>query len=85
MFIYSTTTLVIMSQTKIWMALALIGGLFLVIGAQTSVSAQMANDTSAAMGAAAENATNATSWSANATNATSMDNGTGNISGLLPP
>ncbi|HJR48319.1 MAG TPA: hypothetical protein VJ799_09225 [Nitrososphaeraceae archaeon] len=74
-----------MSQTKIWMALALIGGLFLVIGAQTSVSAQMANDTSAAMGAAAENATNATSWSANATNATSMDNGTGNISGLLPP
>jgi hypothetical protein len=68
-----------MSQIKIWMALAVIGGLFLVIGAQTSVSAQMGNDTSM-MG----NATNATSWSANATNATSMGNETGNISGLMP-
>ena len=72
-----------MSQIKIWMALALIGGLS-ILGVQTSVSAQMANDTSAAMGAAAENATNATSWSANATNATSMGNDTGNISGLMP-
>ena len=65
-----------MSQTKIWMALALIGGLFLVMGVQTSVSAQMANDTSA-MG----NATNATEWMGNATNATSAGNTTGNISG----
>ena len=65
-----------MSQTKIWMALALIGGLFLVIGVQTSVSAQMANDTSM-MG----NATNATAWMGNATNATSAGNMTGNISG----
>jgi hypothetical protein len=66
-----------MSQTKIWMALALIGGLFLVIGVQTSVYAQVGNDTSM-MG-------NATGWAGNATNATSMDNQTGNISGLLPP
>ena len=65
-----------MSQTKIWMALALIGGLFLVIGVQTSAYAQ-GNDTSM-MG----NATNATSWSANATNATSSGNETGNISGI---
>ena len=68
-----------MSQTKILMALALIGGLFLVIGAQTSVYAQSENSTS--MGA---NATNATNWSANATNATSVGNETGNISGLMP-
>ena len=61
-----------MSQIKIWMALTLIGGLFLVIGVQTSVSAQMANDTSA-MG-------NATGWMGNATNATSAGNMTGNIS-----
>jgi len=54
MFIYPSTNLMFMSQTKILMALALIGGLFLVIGVQTSVSAQMANDTSAAMGAAAK-------------------------------
>ena len=66
-----------MSQTKIWMALALIGGLFLVIGVQTSAYAQE-NDTSMMMG----NATNATSWSANATNATSTGNETGNISGI---
>lgn len=67
--------LMFMSQSKI-LALALIGGLFLVIGAQTSVSAQMANDTSM-MG----NATNATGWMGNATNATSAGNMTGNISG----
>jgi hypothetical protein len=36
------------------------------------------------MGAAAQNATNATSWSANATNATSTGNETGNISGCAP-
>ena len=66
-----------MSQTKIWMALALIGGLFLVIGVQTSTYAQMGNDTSMMMG----NATNATNWAANATNATGTDNATGNISG----
>jgi hypothetical protein len=64
-----------MSQTKIWTALALIGALFLVVGVQTSVSAQMANDTSM-MG----NSTNATGWMANATNATSATNMTGNIS-----
>jgi hypothetical protein len=67
-----------MSQIKIWMALAIFGGLFLLIGVQSLVYAQ-GNDTSA-MG----NATNATSWSANATNATSMGNDTGTISGLLP-
>lgn len=77
MFIYRKIVFIFMSQAKILMALALIGGLFLVIGVQTSVSAQMANDTSM-MG----NATNATSWSANATNATSAGNETGNISGL---
>ncbi len=68
-----------MSQIKIWMALTVIGGLFLLVGAQSLVFAQGANDTSM-MG----NATNATGWAANATNATSMANGTGNISGLLP-
>lgn len=66
-----------MSQIKIWMALTLIGGLFLVIGVQTSAYAQWENGT-----AMAGNATNATSWSANATNATSTGNETGNISGL---
>jgi hypothetical protein len=66
------------------MALTIIGGLFLLIGAQTSVYAQEANDTSAAMGAAAKNATNATAWMGNATNATSTGNETGNISGLIP-
>lgn len=63
-----------MSQSRIWMTLALIGGLFLVMGIQTSVSAQVANDTS--MG----NATNATAWMGNATNATSAANTTGSIS-----
>lgn len=76
MFIYCKTILIFMSQTKILMALALIGGLFLVIGVQTSAYAQWENGTS--MGA---NATNATGWSANATNATSTGNETGNISG----
>ena len=68
-----------MSQFRIWMALAVIGGLFLLVGAQTSVYAQEANDTSMI-----GNATNATSWMANATNATSMENETGNVSGLNP-
>lgn len=68
-----------MSQIRIWTALALIGGLFLVIGVQTFSFAQEANDT-LMMG----NATNATSWTGNATNATSMDNETGNISGFGP-
>jgi len=63
-----------MLQFRIWMALAVIGGLFLLTGAQTSVYAQEANDTSA-MG-------NATSWMANATNATGTGNETGNISGV---
>jgi hypothetical protein len=67
-----------MSQIKIWMALAIFGGLFLLIGVQSLVYAQ-GNDTSI-MG----NATNATSWSANATNATSTGKDTGNISGLIP-
>ena len=68
-----------MSQIRILMALAIIGALFLFVGAQTMVYAQMSNDTSM-MG----NTTNATSWMANATNATSMGNETGNISGLIP-
>ena len=62
-----------MSEFKIWMALAVIGALFLFVGAQTMVYAQMSNDTSM-MG-------NATMLG-NATNATSMGNETGNISGL---
>jgi hypothetical protein len=62
-----------MSQIRIWMALAVIGGLFLLMGVQTYVYAQGANDTS--MG-------NATTMMGNATNATSMGNETGNISGF---
>ena len=58
-----------MSQIRVLMALAVIGALFLFVGAQTMVYAQMSNDTSM-MG--------------NATNATSMGNETGNISGLTP-
>lgn len=73
-----------MSQFRNWMALTIIGGLFLLIGAQSSVYAQEANDTSAAMGAATQNATNATAWMGNATNATDMGNETGNISGIAP-
>jgi len=65
-----------MSQNKIWMALTIIGGLFLLIGVQSMAYAQMPNDTSM-MG----NATNATGWMGNATNATSAGNMTGNISG----
>lgn len=65
-----------MSQIKIWMALALIGGLSLVIGAQTPAYAQWENGTSMA-----GNATNATGMAGNATNATSTGNETGNISG----
>ena len=76
MFIYSITILIFMSQIKIWMTLALMGGLFLVIGVQTSAYAQWENSTSMA-----GNATNATNWAANATNATGTDNATGNISG----
>lgn len=77
MFIYSISNLIFMSQTRFWMALALIGSLFLVSGVQTFVYAQGGNDTSM-MG----NATNATSWMANATNATGTGNETGNISGV---
>lgn len=76
MFIYPSTNLMFMSQTKILMALALIGGLFLVIGVQTSAYAQWENGTSMA-----GNATNATSMAGNATNATSTGNDTGSISG----
>jgi hypothetical protein len=65
-----------MSQIRIWMALAVIGALFLFVGAQSMVYAQMSNDTSM-MG-------NATTMMGNATNATSMGNETGNISGLGP-
>jgi hypothetical protein len=65
-----------MSQTRIWIALAIIGGLFLLVGVQSMVYAQMSNDTSM-MG-------NATSGVANATNATDTGNMTGNISGLSP-
>jgi len=63
-----------MSQNRIWMALAVIGGLFLLIGVQGMVYAQMSNDTSM-MG-------NATTMMGNATNATGMGNETGNISSL---
>ena len=77
MFIYHSTNLMFMSQTKILMALALIGGLFLVIGVQTFAYAQWENGTSMA-----GNATNATGMSANATNVTSTGNETGNISGF---
>jgi hypothetical protein len=73
-----------MSQIKIWMALTVLGGLFLLTGVQSLVYAQGANDTSAAMGAATENATNATAWMGNATNATGTGNETGNISGFGP-
>ena len=75
-FIYRNIASIFMSQIKIWMALTVLGGLFLLIGMQSLVYAQ-GNDTSM-MG----NATNATSWAANATNATSMANDTGNISGI---
>jgi hypothetical protein len=75
-FIYRKIASIFMSQIKIWMALTVLGGLFLLIGMQSLVYAQ-GNDTSM-MG----NATNATSWAANATNATSMANDTGNISGI---
>ena len=64
-----------MSQIKIWMALAVIGALFLLVGAESMVYAQMSNDTST-MGNA--------SMMGNATNATMMGNETGNISGLSP-
>ena len=64
-----------MSQIKIWMALAVIGALFLLVGAESMVYAQMPNDTST-MGNA--------SMMGNATNATMMGNETGNISGLSP-
>lgn len=66
-----------MSQSRIWIAFTIIGGLFLLISVQSMVYAQMSNDTSM-MG----NATNATSWMANATNATDTGNMTGNISGI---
>jgi arginine deiminase len=75
-FIYDTIKSISMSQNKIWMALTIIGGLFLLIGVQSMAYAQISNDTSM-MG----NATNATGWMGNATNATSAGNMTGNISG----
>ena len=74
MFIYLRNNLNTMSQIRIWMALTVIGGLFLLVGAQSMVYAQMSNDTSM-MG-------NGTSWAGNATNATGTGNETGNISGL---
>jgi hypothetical protein len=63
-----------MSQIKIWIALSLMAGLFLLIGVQGSIYAQMSNETSM-MG----NATG--SMSGNMTNSTSDLNMTGNISG----
>jgi hypothetical protein len=69
-----------MSQIRIWMALTVIGGLFLLIGLQSFVYAQMSNDTSMMGG----NMTNATPMMGNMTNATSMGNETGNISGVGP-
>jgi len=63
------------------MALTVIGGLFLLIGLQSFVYAQMSNDTSMMGG----NMTNATTMG-NMTNATSEGNMTGNISGAgCPP
>ena len=80
MFIYPSTNLMFMSQTKIWMALALIGGLFLMTGALThGVVFGMSHNASMAT-----NMTNATGMMGNATNATSTGNETGNISGLIP-
>jgi hypothetical protein len=77
MFIYYTIILISMSQYSIWMALAVIGGLFLLVGVQTTAYAQAANDTSMMMG----NMTNASSMSGNSTNSTGEGNWTGNISG----
>lgn len=75
MFIYHSTNLMLMSQTKIWMALALIGGLFLMTGALTQgVVFGMSHNASMAT-----NMTNATGMMGNATSA---GNETGNISGL---
>lgn len=66
-----------MSQTKILMALALIGGLFLMTGAMTQgLVYGMSHNASMAT-----NMTNATGMMGNATNATSAGNMTGNISG----
>ena len=76
MFIYDSINSISMSQNKIWIAVTIIGGLFLLIGVQSIAYAQMPNDTSM-MG----NATNATSMMGSATNATSAGNMTGNISG----
>ena len=76
-FIYRNIASIFMSQIKIWMALTVLGGLFLLIGMQSLVYAQ-GNDTSM-MG----NATNATGWMGNATNATSAGNMSGNISGCI--
>ena len=76
MFIYDSINSISMSQNKIWIAVTIIGGLFLLIGVQSIAYAQMPNDTSM-MG----NATNATIMMGNATNATSAGNMTGNISG----
>jgi arginine deiminase len=75
-FIYNTIRSISMSQNKIWMAVTIIGGLFLLIGVQSMAYAQMPNDTSM-LG----NATNATALMGNATNATSAGSMTGNISG----
>ena len=77
MFIYYTTILISMSQYSIWIALAVIGGIFLLVGVQTTAYAQAANDTSMVMG----NMTNASSMSGNSTNSTGEGNWTGNISG----
>ena len=64
-------------MSKIWIALSLFAGLFLLTGGQSIVYAQLLNDT---LGG---NTTNATSMmGGNWTNATSEGNTTGNISGL---
>lgn len=69
-----------MSQTKMWIAMSLIAGLFLLTGFQSIVFAQMSNDT---LGG---NATNATGMAGgNWTNATSDGNTTGTISGTTCP
>ena len=65
-----------MLQNRIWIALSIFAGLFLLTGVQGLVYAQMSNATT--MGG---NMTNATTMGGNATNATSGGNVTGNVSG----
>ena len=67
-----------MSQIAIWTALTVIGGLFLLIGAQAFVYAQ-GNDTN---GTYMANSTNSTGWTGNATTTSGEPDTTGNIAGI---